>query len=650
MASTFYKYAERSADSQINWAEVGRNVTDMLREEVQIREEKKTAIDEASREMLQTLQNSPQGSNVELGTWTIGFADNAVQTLLMQDRLLKSGQLKLKDYLTVRQNLNDNSNQMFDIAANLQNIYKTQMDKVDSGEASIAVLRLMEDFESVAKFQGTAPIINPVTGQVNIAKKKMKMGPDGKEVEYVDENDIMSVQQLKNIANSTINMFKTEERVAKLTSNLGTEVQSMVTGKIGRGLYQISKETNITLREMADGVPIPGASAEEQKMVNTYFEWERKSVESAVTNQKDRASILVDKLGYDAQKATPENIEKAKEDSNILLYEYDGAGNPIFQFTEEQDNAARDYIRDEIRMSLEIKKEIDTAVEQAPQQPSVDYLKWMKGQGDEKQQLKDFGNMLGKLYSGDNDEIEAALQYLGGMPGISDVDRTGDGGVVVTDDEGNTKKFSFKSQDGKTVMEFNDFVKSIGNYFFGKNVSLKDISEGAEEGRGGREFQPYSYGVFTTQKQQISPDFEKAVRSKIPKNLIVPGDETTTVKNLNLAISSIPGMEGYTVVEAWGGKDAFTIQDKDEVPILKDILIPKGMSDAEKDDIINAIIGAAAKTTKIGEKAIAGQEPYQAELATARSSRLDAAKQQRDAAEKAGLLKKRTTKQTAPTQ
>ena len=639
MASTFYKYAERSADSQINWAEVGRNVTDMLREEVQIREEKKTAIDEASREMLQTLQNSPQGSNVELGTWTIGFADNAVQTLLMQDRLLKSGQLKLKDYLTVRQNLNDNSNQMFDIAANLQSIYKTQMDKVDSGEASIAVLRLMEDFESVAKFQGTAPIINPVTGQVNIAKKKMKVGPDGKEVEYVDENDIMSIQQLRNIANSTINMFKTEERIAKLTSNLGTDVQSMVTGKIGRGLYQISKETNITLREMADGVPIPGASAEEQKMVNTYFKWEETSVESAVTNQKDRASILVDKLGYDAQKATPENIERAKTDSNILLYEYDGAGNPIFKFTEEQDNAARDYIRNEIRMSLEIKKEIDTAVEQAPQQPNVDYLKWMKGQGDEKQQLKDFGNMLGKLYSGDNDEVEAALQYLGGMPGISDVDRTGDGGVVVTDDEGNTKKFSFKAQDGKTVMSFDDFVKSISNYFFGKNVSLKDIAEGAEQGRGGREFQPYSFGEFTTQKQVISSEFANAVRSKLPQNLIVPGDETTTVRNLNLAISSIPGMKGYTAVEAWYGKDAFTIKDADDNIILQDILIPAGMDDAEKNDVIDAIIGAAAKTTAIGEKALAGQEPYQARLATERATRLDVAKQQRKAAEDTGAFK-----------
>ena len=47
MAKTYYNFAERSADSQINWAEVGKNVTEMLQTEAAIREEKKAAIDEA---------------------------------------------------------------------------------------------------------------------------------------------------------------------------------------------------------------------------------------------------------------------------------------------------------------------------------------------------------------------------------------------------------------------------------------------------------------------------------------------------------------------------------------------------------------------------------------------------------------------------
>jgi len=42
--ATYYKYAERSAESQVNWAEVGKDMSDMLKEETRIREEKKAAL------------------------------------------------------------------------------------------------------------------------------------------------------------------------------------------------------------------------------------------------------------------------------------------------------------------------------------------------------------------------------------------------------------------------------------------------------------------------------------------------------------------------------------------------------------------------------------------------------------------------------
>ena len=60
--ATYYKYAERSADSTINWAQVGQGMTDMLQEEARIREEKKAAIDEASRRQQKVLTDDlPSG-------------------------------------------------------------------------------------------------------------------------------------------------------------------------------------------------------------------------------------------------------------------------------------------------------------------------------------------------------------------------------------------------------------------------------------------------------------------------------------------------------------------------------------------------------------------------------------------------------------
>ncbi len=55
-----YRYAERDADSQVNWAEVGKNITDMLAETTRLRQEKRDAIDAATREEQNNLANAPQ--------------------------------------------------------------------------------------------------------------------------------------------------------------------------------------------------------------------------------------------------------------------------------------------------------------------------------------------------------------------------------------------------------------------------------------------------------------------------------------------------------------------------------------------------------------------------------------------------------------
>ena len=46
--ATAYKYVEREATDNINWAEVGANFSGMLQEEMRVRQEKKDAIDEST--------------------------------------------------------------------------------------------------------------------------------------------------------------------------------------------------------------------------------------------------------------------------------------------------------------------------------------------------------------------------------------------------------------------------------------------------------------------------------------------------------------------------------------------------------------------------------------------------------------------------
>ena len=47
--STFYGYAERQADDNVDWSVIGKEITTMLQEEVTRRETLKTELDNSSR-------------------------------------------------------------------------------------------------------------------------------------------------------------------------------------------------------------------------------------------------------------------------------------------------------------------------------------------------------------------------------------------------------------------------------------------------------------------------------------------------------------------------------------------------------------------------------------------------------------------------
>ena len=80
--ATKFGYVERQA-TQVDWSAVGKQFTDVIKEESRIRQEKKAAIDEASREMANILQNAPTGDNQTANEFTLNYANDA-QALLLQ--------------------------------------------------------------------------------------------------------------------------------------------------------------------------------------------------------------------------------------------------------------------------------------------------------------------------------------------------------------------------------------------------------------------------------------------------------------------------------------------------------------------------------------------------------------------------------------
>jgi cytochrome c biogenesis factor len=166
--ATYYKYAEQSADSQVNWAEVGKGISDMLKQEVQIREKKKADIDQATREFQNVLQNAPQGQYQDANKFTNDYAHSMMEQQMIDNRLLKNGQMKLQDYTYRRQNYIDGTNTLFELQKLYQDNYKAKMDGIQSGKLQALTGANMASIEGFADFSKSKAIIDPSTGVVNV--------------------------------------------------------------------------------------------------------------------------------------------------------------------------------------------------------------------------------------------------------------------------------------------------------------------------------------------------------------------------------------------------------------------------------------------------------------------------------------------------
>ena len=113
---SYYKYAERDADSQVNWGKITRDMTNMLDEQKKLKQDKRDALDKASREYAQKLTDAPMGDSELINRFTTNYANDARQYHLMVDNLLKSGNLDPREYTLMMQNLQTGTQNLFNLS------------------------------------------------------------------------------------------------------------------------------------------------------------------------------------------------------------------------------------------------------------------------------------------------------------------------------------------------------------------------------------------------------------------------------------------------------------------------------------------------------------------------------------------------------
>lgn len=492
--SSYYKFAERQADSFVNWAEIGKGITDMLQEEVKIREDKRAAIDKATRDNIKTLSDAPTGQHQGANTWTLNYANQAREAILMQDRLLKSGALDLKDYTVMRQNINDGTDELFSVLKNYQEVFKVKRDRMlssDPKNRSQAIeMDMMAYTEQFGDFSKSMALIDPKTFTVNVGI--MEPDPNNKGVMRLTGTSATS-SFLRNIQNTNFDYFDSTAAATAITKGTGRYLTATIEELKTTSKYQGRVVTMEDVREK------PG-----------YDDMMKAKIKAAFgSNPFNITSFLTEDLVTDKDDKPYVSNMSGKE-GNVIQYAFDGPTNSLIpKLTKEQIDAAYEGMR------LKIEAGFDVIIKEDPyNKPQPAQVKAGEGttsnQGDVQQKLQGVKSEILKNAKSIQQESGGVLAFanydppktksglqkiISSNPALSgkyqiktsaDDDKIDENSVLVTDNNGNLvltydmRKLptSKEGREGLVV----DFIDKLVNTEFERTVPGSFLMGGQKSG------------------------------------------------------------------------------------------------------------------------------------------------------------------------
>lgn len=401
--ATYYKYAERTADSQINWAEIGKNMTDMLQQEVAIREQKKAALDEVTRKAAEQISNAPQGQHESGRAEAIRLADQASKYLLMQDRLMKQGLLDPKDYMISRQNLTDGVKQAYTSIKAFQDNYARLLENAQKDKSSAISIARLEKIQGYGNFNQSGFFIDAPTGKLNVGLKEEQI-VDGKKVIGLKKGSTVGMQYIDGAIYGEIEKFKYMDPLKQMADGVGEFVTATITPGT---LNSIGYVTTVSdARKRIDAMNI---GQDEKKILYDFYASSYDTINSILANENHKASLLVDAMASKGYFWTDDPDVAAKDPKAVLEVIDPGTGRGVMQFSKEQDQAAADFMMQQFLGMIDVKETKASTGQIQRQDPSAAVLE----RGDKIKDAENFGRNLGRaLKSTDANERDNAIKYV----------------------------------------------------------------------------------------------------------------------------------------------------------------------------------------------------------------------------------------------
>lgn len=367
MADTYYGYAERTAENQIDWATIGKDLSKALSDEATIRKTKQLALETSIQEATKRMSNYEKGDSSLANKRAAELSDNVTQYLQTIQRLWKSGQLSTQQ---LTEGIN-NANTGIDGALELNKEYHAEFKKMkERAESADPATRsqLLEQWEKAemgefGNLNNSQYYIDPTSGLINLAKIKRET-VDGKEVvtmgdEFITINDARS--RLKN----EYNYFDSEKTTTDIADALGTNITEIRErgGPSSAGI----------IRSITDPRYRKDLNDEDAKVADLFESVVNQQIEGAASNPLNVSSFLtndvrVDPLTGKAYTFTRDPNKQTSSDVILLKVDEMGRSYPDLstEMGKKQLQVYKEQMRDKVIMKLDTKEELDTYNEPEP--------------------------------------------------------------------------------------------------------------------------------------------------------------------------------------------------------------------------------------------------------------------------------------------
>lgn len=554
MAKTYYKAQPVAAQTQINWAEVGKNFSDMLAEDKRVKDEKRAALDEMSREAVNVINNVEDGQSATANQWWLTAGGEIQDAMLMATGLLKSGQISANQFVKMQQNVNDGTDGLIGVFEKFNADFELKKERMDctdpTGVGCSQKLEswAMERLEKMGNFQSTAVVVNPETLMLSVVDLV-----DGKIVN--DPNKVRSINSLQTMAGAEFNLFDLDAATAAFADKAGTfqRISRTASTATQKGIKTITtspmfngefSENDIKLLEDTDATP--ELIAELQAQGNIYFAAEKQLVQTIMADDLQSTSILTNSIGSDDEGNDYDfTFNKERGENEILMKQEGNALVPDFtdEIGKRQLEKVEKFIKTDTRNQLD-KKETSTVEDTYKTKSSSGrFNSTLYNQGQDEENQGELAQDIYEYITSNDAESMARLAQtvISYNPNIKSFSKQADGYVI-------TRR---NMSTGKLIVDdpvpISGTPEQIVSILLNK-ISPKKVTNPTEIVQNNVKFLEdvdtnttlFSEEIVEEQDEEIGVSIDRDVMGRDLGNFYVEDEQNTVASNINQFINNLP--------------------------------------------------------------------------------------------------------------